>query len=40
LPFLPARRDDDPTEKAALDAAAERVLQGSILNNDVGGARA
>jgi hypothetical protein len=39
LPFLPARRDDDPAELAALDAAAERLLHETVPGDEFHAAR-
>ena len=39
LPFLPARGQDDLDERAAIDSAAERKLEGSIQGHDTHAAR-
>jgi hypothetical protein len=39
LPFLPVRGDDDPAERTALDAVAERMLDGALYGNELHAAR-
>jgi hypothetical protein len=39
LPYLPARGDHDPAERAALDAAAESILQETAHGHDLQAAR-